>query len=193
MWCDNCLLVLPLRGGAIAWGVVIAIYSIAGSIFLLRDGQFLYFVYPEWFIYGGVGMGVAAIAIINILSLANRSYIWSRVCNFLWPFVIVLCGVRAIFMIWELNRGQSNIIWECQNGGQLWGSSAAAGYGNTSSFPDALCAPGFQSLYTAFIISLLVDIAFQMYMFFLNWRFTKHLEQYSKMNGPFMGGYYNTA
>lgn len=94
-------------------------------------------------------------------------------------------------MIWELNRGQSNIIWECQNGGQLWGSSAAAGYGNTSSFPDALCAPGFSALYTAFIVSLLVDLAFQMYMFFLNWRFSKRLEHYSKMN-PLAGGYYQT-
>jgi len=192
MWCDNCLLVLPLRAGAIAWGVVIAAYSIAGGIFLLRDGQFLFFIYPEWFIYGGIGMGIAAVAIINIFSLANRSYVWSRVCMFLWPFIIVISAIRAIFMIWELNRGKSNIIWECQNGGQLWGSAAAAGYATTASFPDAICGPGFQSLYTAFIVSLLVDIGFQMYMFFLNWRFTKFLEQYRQMKGgPWAGGYYN--
>lgn len=110
---------------------------------------------------------------------------------FLWPFVIVICGVRAIFMIWELNRGKDNIIWECQNGGQLWGSSASAGYGNSSAFPDAICGPGFQSLFTAFIISLLVDLGFQMYMFFLNWRFMKRLEHYRAMKGPWMGGYYN--
>jgi len=191
MWCDNCLLLLPLRAGAIAWGVFMALYSLAGSIFLLRYGQFFYFVYPEWFIYGGIGMGVAAVAIINIFALSNRSYIWSRVCKFLWPFIIVICGVRAIFMIWELNRGKDNIVWECQNGGQLWTTSANAGYANTASFPDGICAPGFQSLYTAFIVSLLVDLGFQMYMFFLNWRFTKRLEHYQSLKGPMYGGFYN--
>jgi len=68
-------------------------------------------------------MGVCAVAVINAVTLSNvretslrslssthfgyrkRSYTWSRVCHFLWPFIIVICGVRAIFMIWELHRG----------------------------------------------------------------------------------------
>ncbi|KAF8576053.1 hypothetical protein K439DRAFT_1655323 [Ramaria rubella] len=181
MWCDNCLLLLPLRAGAIAWAVIIALYSIIGSVILLRYGQFFYFVYPEWYIYGGIGMSIGATAIINIFALSNRSYIWTRVCKFLWPFLIVISGLRAVFMIWELKRGESNIIWECQNGGQLWGTSANAGYGNSSSFPDAICSAGFSSLYTAVIVSLLVDLGFQIYMFFLNWRFSKRLEHYSSI------------
>jgi len=190
MWCDNCLLVLPLRAGAIAWAVVIATYSFAGGLFLLMAGQYLFFVYPEWFIYGGTGMGVFAVALINAIALSNRSYVWARVCNFLWPFIIVICGVRAIFMIWELNRGRDNIVWECQNGGELWGASAEAGYGNSTSFPEAVCGPGWQSLFTAFIVSLLVDLGFQMYMFFLNWRFMKKLQRYTNMKGPY-GDYYH--
>jgi len=183
------LLVLPLRAGAIAWAVVIAAYSLAGSLFLLMYGQYIYFVYPEWFIYGGIGMGVCAVAVINAITLSNRSYTFARVCQFLWPFIIVICGVRAIFMIWELHRGKDKIIWECQNGGQLWGQSEEAGYGNTTKFPEGICAPGWQSLFTAFIVSLLVDLAFQMYMFFLNWRFMKRLQRYTNMKGPY-GNYY---
>jgi hypothetical protein len=56
---------------------------------------------------------------------------------------------------------RENIIWECENGGQLWGASEEAGYGNTASFPNAICGPGWQSLFTAFIVCLLVDLAFQ--------------------------------
>jgi len=179
MWCDNCLLVLPLRAGAIAWNVVIAAYSIAGGIFLLRDGQFLFFVYPEWYIYGGIGMGVGALACIEAITLSNRSHTWAKVCQFLWPFVIVTCGIRAVFMIWQLYRGKDNIIWECENGGQLWGASEEAGYGNSASFPNGICGPGWHSLFTAFVISLLVDLGFQIYAFFLNWRFKKRLERYS--------------
>ncbi|KAG8804276.1 hypothetical protein FRC16_010605 [Serendipita sp. 398] len=189
MWCDNCLLVLPLRAGAIAWAVVIAAYSLAGGLFLLMSGQYLFFVYPEWFIYGGIGVGVCAVACINAITLSNRSLVWARVCHFLWPFIIVICGVRAIFMIWELNRGKDKIIWECQNGGQLWNTTPEAGYDNTARFPDGICGPGWQSLFTAFIISILVDLAFQMYMFFLNWRFMKRLMRYTEMKGPY-GNYY---
>lgn len=56
---------------------------------------------------------------------------------------------------------KDKIIWECENGGQLWGESAVAGYANQSSFPNAICGPGWQSLFTAFIVSLLVDLGFQ--------------------------------
>jgi len=191
MWCDNCLLLLPLRGGAIAWGVFVAAYSIAGGVFLLVDGQFLFFNYPEWQIYGGIGVGVGVLAALTILALSNRSYIWSRVCKFMWPFIIVICAIRAILMIVELQRGQSNIEWECDNGGQLWTDSAEAGYSTTASFPSGFCVAGFSSLNVAFIVSLLVDLVCQLYMFFLIWRFQKRLEHYHGMKGPFYGGYYN--
>ncbi|KAF8963867.1 hypothetical protein BDZ97DRAFT_956205 [Flammula alnicola] len=191
MWCDNCLLLLPLRGGAIAWALLIATYSLAGGIFLLIRGQYIFFVYPEWQIYGGIGLGVAAAAIISMFALSNRSYIWIRVAKFLWPFIIVISAVRAIIMIVELQRGQDNILWECNNGGQLWTASAAAGISNPGTIPAAFCSYGFSSLNTAFILSLLVDLVCQIYMFFLVWRFSKRLEHYSNMKGPFHGGYYN--
>jgi hypothetical protein len=116
-----------------------------------------------------------------MITLSNRSHTWSKVCHFLWPLVIVTSGIRAIFIIWELNRGKDKIIWECENGGQLWGASEEAGYGNTSSFPNGICGAGWQSLYTAFIVSLLVDIIFQLYAFFLNWRFKNRLQGYSAL------------
>ncbi|KAJ6623121.1 hypothetical protein B0H10DRAFT_2213808 [Mycena sp. CBHHK59/15] len=172
MWCDNCLLVLPLRAGAIAWAVAIAVYSLAGGIFLLVYGQYLFFVFPEWQIYGGIGLGVMALAVIEILALSTRSYVFTRVAKFAWPFIIVICAVRAILMIVELNRGKDKIQWECDNGGDLW-------------------PLGFSSVNTAFIISLLVDLGFQLYMFFLTWRFCARLEHYSGMKGPFGNGYYN--
>jgi hypothetical protein len=115
------------------------------------------------------------------------------VCKFIWPFIIVISGVRAILMIVELQRGQvplqspiemesrlnssfhlhrkDNIAWECENGGQLWTASVTAGYDNGTSFPSGFCVSGFSSLYTAMIISLLADLGFQVrgdaFMYFL--------------------------
>ncbi|KAH8835643.1 hypothetical protein DL96DRAFT_1575041 [Flagelloscypha sp. PMI_526] len=190
MWCDNCLLVFPLRAGSMGWAVWIALYSIAGGIFLMLYGQYLYFFFPEWQIYGGIGIGVCVLAVINVLAHANRSYIWTRVCKFVWPFVIVISAVRAIIMIVQLQRGKDKIAWECDNGGQLWTTSAEAGYTDNPTVGNSFCAAGFDTLNTIFIISLLIDIACQLYMFFLTWRYSKRLEHYRSMKGPFAGGYY---
>jgi len=177
-----------------AWAIIIALYSIAGGIFLLIRGQYLFFSAYEWYVYGGVGIAVAFISVIGLLAFSNRSYIWTRVCKFVWPFVIVLSAVRAILMIVELNRGQDKIVWECQNGGQLWSSNAttiSTTADTSSSFPAGFCAAGFSSIYTAFIICLLADLVFQIYMYFMTWRYQKRLEHYHSMKGPFAGGYYN--
>lgn len=189
MWCDNCLLLLPLRGGAIAWGVVILLYSVAGGIFLFKWGQYFFFNYPEAQIYGGIAMAVGATALINMFALSNRSYIWTRVCKFLWPFVLVISAIRAIIMIVELQRGKDKIEWECANGGVVWSSTADTT--STGTIPGTFCTEGFSNINIAFIISLLVDLGFQIYMLFLNWRFSKRLEHYQTMKGPFIGGYYN--
>jgi len=177
-----------------AWAIIIALYSFAGGLFLLIRGQFLFFSAFEWYVYGGVGMAVSFIAVINTIALSNRSYIWTRVCKFVWPFLIVLSGVRAILMIVELKRGEDKIVWECQNGGQLWSSNAttiSTTPDTSSSFPAGFCAAGFSSIYTVFVVCLLADLVFQIYMYFMTWRYQKRLEHYNSLKGPFAGGYYN--
>jgi len=191
MWCDNCLLLLPLRAGAIAWAAIIVIYSTAGGVFLFKYGEFLFLTYPEWEIYGGIALLVAFMALVNAFALSNRSYIWTRVCKFSWPFIVVISAIRAIVMIVQLYRYQWDIVWECENGGLLWGSVAETGDPATTTMPSSICAPGWQSLFTIFIVALGVDLVFQIYMLFLNWRFSKRLEHYNNMKGPFDGGYYN--
>ncbi|KAI9460459.1 hypothetical protein BJY52DRAFT_1425892 [Lactarius psammicola] len=183
MWCDNCLLIFPLRAGGMAWAAFIFLYSFIGGILLFRYGPFLFFIYPEWQIYGGIAMGVAAVAVINALSLANKSYIWTRTCTVLWPFVIVISAIRATVMIVELQRGKEKIVWECANGGQLWTTSAAAGYGS-GNIPPGFCTAGFSSLYTLFIICLLADIVCQMYMLLITWRYPTRLEHYASLKLP---------
>ncbi|KAJ7601298.1 hypothetical protein FB45DRAFT_942319 [Roridomyces roridus] len=189
MWCDNCLLVLPLRAGAIAWAVIIAIYSLIGGLFLLLLGQWVFFTYPEWFIYGGIGMAVTAIAVITAIAFSTRSYVFARAMQFIWPFIILICGIRAILMIVQLNRGKDKIQWQCDNDLQPW--PAAVNNSNSYSMPSEICIVGFSGFNTAVIIGLLVDLAFQMYMFFLTWRFCARLVHYSGMKGPFGNGYYS--
>jgi len=161
--------------------VLIAVYSTAGGIFLFLDGPFIFFVYPEWEIYGAIGLGVALTAIISMLALSNRSFIWTSVAKFMWPLMIIVCGIRAVLMVVELQRGQYKILWECENGRELWTAPNTTAIVTSGSLPSAFCTYGFPTLNTAFIISLLVDLVLQIYMYFLTWRFLKRLEHYSKV------------
>jgi len=183
------LLLFPLRAGAQALAVLIALYSIAGGIFLLVDGPFIFFVYPEWEIYGGIGLGVALAAIISMFALSNRSSTWINVAKFLWPLMVIICGIRAVLMVVELQRGQYKILWECENGGELWTAPNTTAIITSGSLPPIFCTYGFATLNTAFIISLLVDLGLQIYMYFLTWRYSKRLEHYEDLK-PYTGGRY---
>jgi len=153
-----------------AWALLIAAYSIGGGIFLLIDGKFLFFRYPEWQIYGGIGLVTGLTAVITIFALSNRSYVWTRAVKFLWPFVIVISAIRAIAMIVELQYGKDNLAWECNNGGQLWPPNLVAVGPSTmaATIPSIFCTTAFPSIYAAFILSLLIDLVCQIYMFFFN-------------------------
>ncbi|KAK0549022.1 hypothetical protein OC846_004245 [Tilletia horrida] len=182
MWCDNCLLIFPLGHGAMAWNIFIAIYNLAGSILLFKDGQFFFFNFPEWQIYGGIGMAVMAVCVITTLAISNGSILFVRVAFFLWPVLLVTVAVRAALMMFQLDRQQGKIIWECNNGGQLWGESVEKGYGAaTSKMPSGMCSAGFHSLYMAVVLSLLVDFGCQLYAYFLCWRYMRRTEHYQEI------------
>uniref|UniRef100_A0A0K3CB37 Uncharacterized protein n=1 Tax=Rhodotorula toruloides TaxID=5286 RepID=A0A0K3CB37_RHOTO len=207
MWCDNCLLIFPLRAGTMALATLIAAYSIAGGIILFMYGQFLWFTYPEVQIYGGISMAVGACSILLLLAFANRSVstlrpfvslpdladrlwspVWTSALQFFLPFVLFVSAIRA-----GLDYYQSNVIWECNHGGILWNATIANSTNiptNTSdrTLPSGFCSSGFHSLYLAFAFALCIDVALQLYQYFLVWRFKAFLTQYWTYKQP-MGGF----
>ncbi|KAI5476820.1 hypothetical protein MNV49_007278 [Pseudohyphozyma bogoriensis] len=111
MWCDNCLLLFPLRGGAMVLAGLVALYSIAGAVFLFLYGDFLYFTYPEPQLYGGVGIAAGLLAVLFIIALSNNSYMWTRVLAYLSPIVLFLLAVRAGLMIFRLDYYMYFLTW----------------------------------------------------------------------------------
>jgi len=194
MWCNNCLLLFPLKGGALALASIVALYSLAGAVLIFLKGKFLYFTYPEPQIYGGVSFVVGMLAILFIIALSNNSYMWARVVFFVSPFVLVLSAVRSGLMIFRLNYYQSDIVWECNHGGVLWNATIANSsqsvidaYANSTvlgTIPSGFCNTGFHSLYLAFAFALSIDFVIQLYLYFLTFRFKAWLEElYSGIKG----------
>ncbi|KAF9503975.1 hypothetical protein BS47DRAFT_1322721 [Hydnum rufescens UP504] len=191
MWCNNCFLLFPLRGGAIVFSVFIFAYNIAGAALLLKFGEFVYFHYPEWDIFAGVSFLVAFVTMINILALSNWSIAITRVSSFLWPFAFVASALRAIAMIVELSLGKKMIQWECDHDGQLYTGKYDSS-GKVPHFSTGVCRFGVNSLFSVVVVCLLVDVGCQLYMMFLNWRFSKRLQKYGKPGSGLISNGVNT-
>ncbi|GAA5843931.1 hypothetical protein JCM9279_003678 [Rhodotorula babjevae] len=197
MWCDNCLLIFPLRAGTMALATLIAAYSIAGGIVLFLWGAFLW---PsadiEVPVYGGISMAIGACSVLLLLAFANRSRLWTSALCFILPFVLVLSIVRAGIMIFRLDAYQERVIWSCNYGGQLYNETLAAdstySAGNSSgdTIPTGFCSAGFHSLYLAFAFALAIDCALQAYQYFLVWRFRAFLRNYNSLKDSRVNGYY---
>lgn len=97
------------------------------------------------------------------------------------------CRLEVVF---QLNRQQYKVVWDCNNGGQLWGESAEAGYDNVSAMPSGICSASFYFLYIAFAKALLVDLMLKVYAYFLNWRFKSRIEHNHRQVSQKLFGYY---
>ncbi|GAA5987133.1 hypothetical protein JCM10908_001040 [Rhodotorula pacifica] len=145
MWCNNCLLIFPLRGGAMALAALIAAYSLAGAICLFLWGQYLWFGPYEYQVYGGISIAVMVCSLLLIVAFTNYSIIWTSALAFMLPFVSVISIVRAGLMIFRLDSFEENVVWECNNNRMLYNATIAAdpvllaSY-DSSQMPAAVCS-----------------------------------------------------
>jgi hypothetical protein len=80
---------------------------------------------------------------------------FSYCCEVLFPI-----GTYRSSFLTSLNitsvGSKENIVWECNNGGQLWpGAAASDGSTPTTTIPNGLCGTGLNA---AFIIALVIDL-----------------------------------
>jgi hypothetical protein len=178
--CDNCLLLFPLRPGAMLLSFFMMLYSIIGGIILFLYGAFWYFTSYEPDIYAGISMIIGIVALLTFLAIWNESYMWVRLMFYVWPFIIVLTIIRAGMMIARLNAYQSNIIWECANGDVIYNATAIADgtFASGKTIPATLCPSSFSTLSLAITLAVVIDAVLQIYLYFLDWRFKALLEQY---------------
>jgi hypothetical protein len=108
VWCDNCLLLFPLRHGAMALAAFMAIYSLAGSVFLFRYGNSLFYLDLSYYAYGAIGMAVMVVCVLQLIGNSTRSFMLCRLSMFLWAPVLVASAVRGGFMAFELGRNKEH-------------------------------------------------------------------------------------
>ncbi|GBB94774.1 hypothetical protein RclHR1_02410020 [Rhizophagus clarus] len=185
MWCDNCCLLFPLRAGAMVLGVIMMLYQCGAGIFLFKLGEFFFTLSNEALIYGGYAFGQGALALLAVIALSTRSYIFSRFVFLLYPIILLLGAIRAGLMIWSLNKYSDRIVWSCNNGGVSW--VQAHEYNNfnpppalydSPKLPNQFCVAGVKQIINVFSLFLVIDFVLMSYFYFLIWRFNVRLVHY---------------
>ncbi|CAG8664354.1 10706_t:CDS:2 [Ambispora leptoticha] len=190
MWCDNCLLFFPLRAGAIVLAVIMALYEIAGGVFL--------FYYGEGGIFGGYAMLQGLFAIIAAIAFSSRSYLFSKFLVRLYPVIVFFGLLRAAIAAWELQHWEYRIIGECEYGGRRWVSEnvtsvdpttgaattvATYDYTTNTTLPTTICNFGVHNFTELFTACLVIDFILMLYFAFLIWRFVVKLRHYPLQKG----------
>jgi len=154
-------------------------------------GNFIYFRFKEWDLFGGLAMWIAFVCFLNLWALSNNSFSFTRVVGFFWKFTILLSAIRALAMILELNNNLVKIQYECDHGGYLYGATPDQYVaGKIPRFNVSVCSYGVGCFHTWTIICVIIDFICQIYMTFLNSRFKSQLEEYQAMIGPTKQGFY---
>jgi len=191
MWCDNCLLLFPLRAGAMILGAIMALFQIGGGIFLFLYGGFYFTLhrFHEAEIYGGYSMAQGAVALIGIIALSSRSYVLSRIVVVIYPIILLLGAIRAGIMVWSFNHYSWRLIWSCNNDGVKWtdeyDNEIYQSLSDKSSFvklPERLCRYSVENICQALSILLVIDFILMCYFYFLMWRFRVKLDHYPVQN-----------
>jgi len=186
MWCDNCLLIFPLRAGAMFLCVIMALYQIGGGIFLFKFGDFYFTNVPEASIYGGYAMAQGSLAVVALIGFSTRSYLFSRLLLVIYPLIILLGAVRAGIMTWGLKHYSERIEWTCNNGGIKWSDAHNKNnhfipppslYDNPR-LPNGFCKAGIENISSVFTLFLVIDFIVMCYFYFLVWRFNVKLQHY---------------
>ncbi|CAI2164970.1 18562_t:CDS:2 [Funneliformis geosporum] len=160
MWCDNCLLIFPIRAGAIALALIMALYQIGGGIFLFKYGDFYFTNIPEASMYGGYAMAQGAVR-AGVMTWELNHY--------------------EDRIIWTCNNG--GVKWADANNPNY--KAPPALYDNPR-LPNGFCKIGVKTLANTFAFSFVIDFILMCYFCFLIWRFNVKLHHYPFQKGEYV-------
>ncbi|KAF9168419.1 hypothetical protein DFQ26_008369 [Actinomortierella ambigua] len=171
MWCNNCCLLFPLRGGAMWLASLSLVINAIGGVLLFLWGGY-WFGSTSALIFAGFSVLQAVMAALALLSLCNESYMLTRIYVYIEWIVVFIGTVRIGFMAYRLQANKDWIVSLCRGGVNEKGYSpmgtAAAFYCNTN----------IDTFIMFFIVGLVVDYVIQLYLYFVVWRYYVRMRLY---------------
>ncbi|ORZ27253.1 hypothetical protein BCR41DRAFT_317912 [Lobosporangium transversale] len=171
MWCNNCCLCFPLRGGAM-WltGLVLTINGI-GAIILFLWGPYFFSTLMA-LLFAGFSVLQAGTAGLAFLGLCNWSYMLTRLFVYIQWLIAFLATARIGVMAYQLEKNKGHIAAEC------WGAVNDKGYSPQGTAAAFYCSTPIESFILIFIFGLVMDYVLNLYMYFVVWRFYVRMRLY---------------
>ncbi|KAF9935863.1 hypothetical protein BGZ67_002925 [Mortierella alpina] len=169
MYCNNCCLCLPIRGGGIWLSAVCILVSTLGAIIFFIYGSSLYFSPAISFSLGGISILHATASLIAFFGLGCWSYILLRIFVYTQWILTFVSVARIGVVAFVLQHNRDQIISRCQSGTGIQG---------TASVDGLLCRTPVDSVILSIVLILLVDWILNGYMYFVLWRFYVRMRDY---------------
>jgi len=173
MWCDNCLLIFPIRTGTMVLAFILMLLDIVGGFILFKWGEFFFWTFHLSSIYGGFAMAQAALFFIAMIGLSVRSFLVARGFFVIYWVLLLLDAIRAGAMAFQLQYYKDMIIQQC-----VVGSLQPNVTITFSSLPPQFCNIGGANLISMFLPLLVVEFVLSLYLYFQMWRFYVKLMLY---------------
>ncbi|KAF9390927.1 hypothetical protein CPB97_008032 [Podila verticillata] len=176
MWCNNCCLCFPVRGGGMWMAGLNILTNAIGGVLLFLWGSY-FFSSTMALLFGGFSVIQAVTAGIAFLGLCNWSYMMTRMFVYIQWLVAFLATARIGIMAFQLESNKALIWNEC------WGAVNDKGYSPQGTAAAFYCNTPIDTFIMIFIAGLVVDYVLNLYMYFVVWRFYVRMRLYPFQKG----------
>ncbi|KAF9303822.1 hypothetical protein BGZ74_002966 [Mortierella antarctica] len=164
MYCNNCCLCFPIRGGGMWLSGLVIFVNAVGAIFLFLWGPF-FFSSTQAVIFGGFSALQAALAGIAFFGFCNTSYMLIRMYVFITWLIMFLSAARMGWMAFALASNKDQISSGC------YGGVNDKGYTTPTALANIYCQYNIDTVVMMFIVGFMVDFVLKGYHYFVVWRY----------------------
>ncbi|KAF9140943.1 hypothetical protein BG015_001460 [Linnemannia schmuckeri] len=180
MYCNNCCLCLPIRGGGMWLSGLVLVINAAGAISLFLWGTFFFSSSTICAIVAGFSAFQAVTAAIAFIAQCNWSYMLTRMYVFVQWLVMFLSAARIGLVAYELASNKDRIQDACLHP-SAYATIVAERDGSRTTTklpPSFYCSIKVDTFVLVVVVGMVVDWLLNGYLYFVLWRFYTKMRLY---------------
>ncbi|KAG0288319.1 hypothetical protein BGZ96_007875 [Linnemannia gamsii] len=180
MYCNNCCLCLPIRGGGMWLSGLVLVINAAGAICLFLWGTFFFSSSTICVIVACFSALQAVTAAIAFIAQCNWSYMLTRMFVFVQWLVLFLSAARIGLVAYELALNKDRIQDACLHP-SVYATVVVDSNGLTRSTklpPSFYCGTKMDKFVLVVVVGMVVDWLLNGYLYFVLWRFYTKMQLY---------------
>ncbi|KAK3834079.1 MAG: hypothetical protein J3R72DRAFT_452573 [Linnemannia gamsii] len=180
MYCNNCCLCLPIRGGGMWLSGLCLVINATGAICLFLWGGFFFSSSTICVIVAGFSVLQAVTAALAFLAQCNWSYMLTRMFVYIQWLILFLSSARIGLVAYELALNKDRIQDACYHPSSHITTVTNTDDGSVTSKmpPSFYCSTGVDTFMMVIVVGMVVDWVLNGYLYFVLWRFYVRMREY---------------